>query len=84
MATVTSPTEGGKRKEVSVKARELMEQLNLEAAKLNFWLRTEMNNPAQRAWFSDTSGAGGKTSGRIAANQLKALPYRWRWEEYGP
>ena len=84
MATVISPTEGTKRKEVSVKARELMEQLNLEAAKLNFWLRTEMNNPAQRAWFADTSGAGAKTSGRIAANQLKALPYRWRWHEYGP
>lgn len=84
MATVTSPTEGSKRKDISVKARELMEQLNLEAAKLNFWLRTEMNNPAQKAWFSDTSGAGGKTSGRIAANQLKALPYRWRWEDYGP
>jgi gentisate 1,2-dioxygenase len=69
---------------VPMKARELMEQLNLEAADKNFWLRTEMNAPAQRAWFADTSGAGSKTTGRIAANQLKALPYRWRWADYGP
>jgi gentisate 1,2-dioxygenase len=69
---------------VTVKARELMEQLNAEAANLNFWLRTEMNAPAQRPWFTDPSGAGTKTTGRVAANQLKALPYRWRWKEYGP
>ena len=67
-----------------MKAREVMERLNTEAADLNFWLRTEMNAPAQKAWFADTSGAGSKTSGRIATNQLKALPYRWRWKEYGP
>jgi gentisate 1,2-dioxygenase len=67
-----------------VKARELMEQLNSEAANLNFWLRTEMNAPAQRAWFADTSGAGTKTSGRVSANQLKALATLWRWKEYGP
>jgi len=84
MATVTTPTEKPARRVVPVKARELMEQLNSEAANLNFWLRTEMNAPAQRAWFADTSGAGTKTSGRIAANQLKALPYRWRWHDYGP
>lgn len=72
------------KKVVPVKAREIMEQLNTEAANLNFWLRTEMNAPAQKAWFADTSGAGTKTSGRIAANQLKALPYRWRWKDYGP
>ena len=53
MATVTTPTEKPARRTVPVKARELMEQLNLEAANLNFWLRTEMNNPAQRAWFAD-------------------------------
>jgi gentisate 1,2-dioxygenase len=67
-----------------VKARELMEQLNSEAAKLNFWLRTEMNSPAQRPWFSDTRGAGTLTKGRVAANQLKALPTLWRWNDYGP
>jgi gentisate 1,2-dioxygenase len=84
MTTVTTANEKPARKAVPVKARELMEQLNVEAANLNFWLRTEMNAPAQRAWFADTTGAGAKTSGRIAANQLKALPYRWRWKEYGP
>ena len=69
---------------VPVKARELMEQLNSEAENLNFWLRTEMNAPAQKAWFADTSGAGSKTSGRVSANQLKALATLWRWKEYGP
>jgi len=72
------------REAVPVKARELMEQLNSEAANLNFWLRTEMNAPAQRAWFVDTSGAGSKTTGRISANQLKALACLWRWKDYGP
>jgi gentisate 1,2-dioxygenase len=84
MTAVTSATEAKPRGMVPVKARELMEQLNSEAANLNFWLRTEMNAPAQKPWFADTSGAGTKTSGRIAANQLKALPYRWRWNDYGP
>jgi gentisate 1,2-dioxygenase len=84
MTTVTNATDKPARKAVPVKARELMEQLNLEAADLNFWLRTEMNAPAQRAWFSDTSGAGQKTSGRVAANQLKAVPYRWKWSQYRP
>src|ERR1700761_4001889 len=83
MTTVTKDEEKP-RKVVPVKARELMEQLNTEAANLNFWLRTEMNAPAQRAWFRDTSGAGQKTTGRVSANQLKALPYRWRWQDYGP
>jgi len=69
---------------VPVKARELMEALNTEAANLNFWLRTEMNAPAQRAWFADTRGAGSKTTGRISANQLKALACLWRWKDYGP
>jgi gentisate 1,2-dioxygenase len=84
MAAVTGVKEGQARKAVPVKARELMEQLNAEAANMHFWLRTEMNSPAQRPWFSDTSGAGSKTTGRIAANQLKALPHRWSWKEYGP
>jgi len=68
-----------------VGARDIMERLNIEAAKLNFWLRTEMNVPSQRAWFADTSGGGEKlVNGRVAANQLKALPCLWRWKEYGP
>ena len=60
MTTVTTPQEKTRRV-VPVKAREMMEQLNLEAADLNFWLRTEMNDPSQKAWFADTSGAGQKT-----------------------
>lgn len=83
MATMTS-LEQRPAPALSVDARALMEQLNGEAAKLNFWLRTEMNAPSQRAWFNDTRGAGTTTSGRVSANQLKALPYRWRWKEYGP
>src|ERR1700726_3974583 len=60
-----------------VKARELMEELNADAGKLNIWVRTELNAPAQRAWFADTgggSGAGQLAKGRVAANQIKTLP----------
>ena len=67
------------------KARQLMEELNANAAKLNIWVRTELNAPAQRPWFTDTGGATGTgqmASGRVAANQLKAAAHRWRWEEY--
>ena len=68
-------------------AREIMEKLNGEAAALNFWLRTEMNGPSQKPWFTDTSGAGGGEllgTGRVSANQLKAVPCHWRWQDYGP
>jgi gentisate 1,2-dioxygenase len=69
-------------------ARALMEELNSEAAKLHFWLRTEMNGPSQRAWFTDTGGrsGGGRLlgQGRVAANQMKALAHLWRWSDYGP
>ena len=71
-----------------IDARRVMEQLNADAAKLNFWLRTEMNVPSQRPWFSDSGGAtgGGEklTKGRVSANQHKALPCQWRWNDYGP
>jgi gentisate 1,2-dioxygenase len=71
-----------------VKARELMEQLNADARKLNIWVRTELNAPAQRAWFTDTGGQTGAgqlaQGGRVAANQIKTLPCRWRWKDYGP
>jgi len=71
-----------------VDARAIMEQLNADAAKLNFWLRTEMNAPAQRAWFTDTGGESGGgellRGGRVSANQLKAQPCLWRWKDYGP
>ena len=70
---------------LSSKARELMEQLNTDAAKSFVWVRTQMNAPAQRPWFTDTGGASGTgqmASGRVAANQLKAAAHRWRWKEY--
>ncbi len=75
--------------ETPVKARELMEKLNTDAGKLNIWVRTELNAPAQRAWFTDTGGASGagalaKDGLRVAANQLKTLPCLWRWKEYEP
>jgi gentisate 1,2-dioxygenase len=86
MGTVTSIQKAPARG--AVKAREIMESLNAEAAKLNFWLRTEMNAPLQRAWFADTGGATGAGEathgGRTSANQLKALPCHWRWKDYGP
>ena len=70
-----------------VKARELMEQLNAEASKLNIWVRTEMNAPAQRAWFTDTGGDTGAgqlaAGGRVSANQLKTLPALWRGRTTG-
>src|SRR5579885_797433 len=74
------------RKALPSAAREAMERLNAEAAGLNIWLRTQANAPSQRSWFRDTGlePAGALASGRVAANQMKALPYRWRWKEIGP
>src|SRR6201982_3618612 len=84
MATVTmkAPAPGG----LSNKARELMEAINSEAAKHNVWVRTQANAPAQRPWFSQTSGEGSGqlASGRVAADQMKTLPYLWRWNEFSP
>jgi gentisate 1,2-dioxygenase len=71
-----------------VKARELMEKLNADASMLNIWVRTEMNAPAQRAWFTDPGGDSGAgqlaQSGRVSANQIKAVPTLWRWNDYRP
>src|SRR5262245_55376473 len=70
---------------LSNKARELMEQINTDAGKDNIWVRTQMNAPAQRPWFTDTGGAtgtGAMASGRVAANQMKSAAYRWRWKDY--
>ena len=63
-----------------------MERLNAEASNLNIWLRTQANAPAQRPWFRDTGiEAGGRLApGRVGANQMKAVPHRWRWREIGP
>ena len=82
MATVTmkAPAPGG----LSNKARELMEAINTEAGKHNVWVRTQANAPAQRPWFSETSGEGSGqlATGRVAVNQMKTAPYMWRWNEY--
>jgi gentisate 1,2-dioxygenase len=62
----------------------LMEAINGEAAKHNIWVRTQANAPAQRPWFSETSGEGSGElgTGRVAVNQMKTLPHMWKWEEY--
>ena len=54
-------------------AREMMEALNVEAAPLNIWLRTQANAPSQRPWFKDTelSSAGALAAGRVAAAQIE-------------
>src|SRR5690348_18194629 len=82
MATVTmkAPAPGG----LSNKARELMEAINTEAADHNIWVRTQANAPAQRPWFSETSGEGSGqlATGRVALNQMKTLPHLWKWSEY--
>ncbi len=68
-------------------AAEMMDKLNVETAKLHVWIRTQANAPAQRPWFSDAggaSGAGDLAKGRVAANQLKMVPHRWRWKEISP
>jgi gentisate 1,2-dioxygenase len=68
-------------------AAELMDQLNTETAKLNAWIRTQANSPAQRPWFADTGGATGTgdlAKGRVAANQMKMQAHRWRWREISP
>jgi gentisate 1,2-dioxygenase len=85
VATQEQATKEAVRPALSSKARELMEQLNTDAAKSFVWVRTQMNSPAQRPCFTDSggeSGAGQMASGRVAANQLKAAAYRWRWREY--
>jgi gentisate 1,2-dioxygenase len=84
MSVATKPQEGV-RPALSSKAREMMEQLNTDASKSHIWVRTQMNAPAQRPWFTDTggkSGVGEMASGRVAANQLKTAAHRWRWKEY--
>jgi gentisate 1,2-dioxygenase len=68
-------------------AAELLDQLNTETAKLNAWIRTQANSPAQRPWFTDVGGAAGTgdlAKGRVAANQMKMQAHRWRWREISP
>src|SRR5256714_15418288 len=76
--------QNGARPALSSKARALMEELNADAAKSHIWVRTQMNSPAQRPWFTDTGGqrgAGQLANRRVAANQLQASPYRLRLKE---
>jgi gentisate 1,2-dioxygenase len=85
MTVTDQPSEA--RGQVPTKAREMMEQLNADAAKVHVWVRTQANAPAQKPWFSDTggevNGGGGQlASGRVAANQLKTQPYCWHWRDY--
>ncbi|MFL5032604.1 MAG: hypothetical protein ACJ8E1_22265, partial [Xanthobacteraceae bacterium] len=55
---------------LSNKARELMEEINADAAKHHVWVRTQANAPAQRPWFTDTAGDIAQlATGRVAANQ---------------
>src|SRR5581483_10157193 len=85
MAVAEKTEQATARPALSSKARELMEQLNADASKSHIWVRTQMNAPAQRPWFTDTggqSGAGEMASGRVAANQLKTQAHRWRWKDY--
>jgi gentisate 1,2-dioxygenase len=65
-------------------AHEMLDALNTETAKFHAWIRTQANAPAQRPWFADTGGATGAgelAKGRVAANQMKMLPHRWRWQD---
>ena len=86
MAVVAPEATRASRKELPSAARAAMERLNAEAGQLNIWLRTQANAPSQRPWFSATGldEVGTLATGRVAANQMKALPYRWRWKEIGP
>ncbi len=85
MAVVAEEHKSEGRKSLPSAAREAMERINAEAAELNIWLRTQANAPSQRSWFRDTGleASGALASGRVAANQMKALPYRWRWRDIG-
>jgi gentisate 1,2-dioxygenase len=66
-------------------ARQLLEELNDEAAQHGVWVRTEANAPAQPAWFTrPTAPPGVLSGGRVGAGQLKTVPYLWRWSDYEP
>jgi gentisate 1,2-dioxygenase len=86
MGVATAEAQAGGKGSTDVRA--VLNSFNEEASKLNFWLRTELNVPSQRAWFTDTGGETGAgellDGGRAAANQLKSLPCHWAWKDYGP
>jgi gentisate 1,2-dioxygenase len=69
----------------SERSRELMEELNKDAAEHGVWVRTQANAPAQRPWFTETEGPSGRLSqGKVGVSQTKILPYHWRWNDYEP
>jgi gentisate 1,2-dioxygenase len=71
--------------EATARVRDLLEELNTEAAAHSVWVRTQANAPAQRPWFTEpTANRGALASGRVAGNQAKAVPYCWRWADYAP
>ena len=86
MSVAMAEVQSGEQKSGDIRA--ILDGFNEEAAKLNFWLRTEPNEPSQRTWFTDTGGETGAGSllqcGRVSANQLKSLPCHWAWSDYGP
>src|SRR6202050_897246 len=78
--TMTAPAPSG----FSTKRRKLMKAINTDPGRHNVWVRTQANAPAQRPWFSETSGEGSGqlATGRVAVNQMKTAPYMWKWNEY--
>jgi gentisate 1,2-dioxygenase len=65
--------------------RAALESLNGDAESLNIWIRTEKNAPAQGPWFRtppEDAVQRARPASRVGVNQMKSLPYRWRWSEY--
>ena len=81
-----APGAATRRADLPSDARAAMERLNAEAGKLNIWLRTQANAPAQRPWFRETGleASGRIAAGRVGAAQLKAVAHHWRWQEISP
>ena len=86
MAALPAKADSHARPVLPSAARVAMEALNAQADGLHIWLRTQANAPAQRPWFGDVGlEAGGRlAAGRVGANQMKAAPHRWRWQEISP
>jgi glucose-6-phosphate dehydrogenase assembly protein OpcA len=61
---------------LSSKARALMEELNTDAAKSHIWVRTQMNAPAQRPWFTDTGGQSGAGTAISDLSWSRLTPWR--------
>lgn len=69
------------------KARNLMEEYNVDAEAVNVWLRTQKHGPTQLPWFTDPHGDTSPieaTVGHEAANRMKPVPHRWAWKDVSP